>query len=1062
MLILPVLFGQRKNIGFILSHIDIDKEGLPFLGAMRLYLKPGYKHPQGVKNIWAIVEEIAREIKLNKITQASSGSANSMQPPKDYKKNLITLKRLQPLQDGRPMYADDAIDINQRNEVERYVKKLQLLQAENASGYQLPEDERQRIMQAVKKSKVLREENAETYQQLILKELLSKINLEDSSSLREFILNSQVTLVTIRPQQQGLYKYGLNVNLGEYDKPGRDIYATFEIENDKTTLSIRIYISEYTAASASEAVIREIIAHELYEAYQVLAQLHPQDKRFASDIDLGIAINKEIEKAKSWEETLSQEEREDLGLISNDTKAAHTRARAFARLIGESSREGRGSQYTGFLRESRNRSLKLEEAAKQFDKPLAEVMPLEKAFELMAYMASTKREPLGFLKGILEIKKIILWNYATFSYPVFSSMVKLIGTLIKEGRVNVIGIPIGQDNQPLLDSYLSNGIQAPALLEAINNEIFPSSLSGEFKEPGVWLEFLNLVFMHNLMHPDKNVRLLALASLNSVPEVLEASIKNVKEQMRGEEKAIILKYYSLHTSQEIKQDSGIYHLLHIDPEIGFIGDKINSLSYALTYLMPSRGGDFILEVSGAPFKQEQIQPLSEGSWQEEAIKALQAVKGKPVSQAEIRQIRQGFALWAQQAEMFNYFRLYDAVVVSLPGDEGGERQKAPEPEVLEPELVPIRIRPNATSAFGLLAPLTAGFLPSGYSAKAIKGLSSRGPPKNKITSAKSSAKPFPPLFISAIIFALIILSILPFESALSLAPFMMLGTTKNNSQHNFLTRNAEDKIVRLLPEGTRVVINQMLGQPLHLLPERTNHVLARHSVSSKDEDKRKPHFKFPQAMGDEDILALVLDAATFGLPIYQEHRLIWYTGREDVSRIEIRVDFFSKINDLAAGKWYLFTTIQTGFPTAGNRVSSNWEKHSMVLFPKFEFKGNKIKLHWQRFDKPGFCEMLKNSQAIKVLAFRPEVIERILWFIVTKPSEVRFERGGKDIIFTRYLEAANGLNLSTKATTSRAPMRELESYAIERFNLSDRNRDYKILRDIHNNPSLRQAVKKAI
>jgi len=467
------------------------------------------------------------------------------------------------------------------------------------------------------------------------------------------------------------------------DRDSQDVYSTFEIEEDECgKVKIKVYISEYTSY-AGDAVIREIVAHELYEAYRSLG-LEP-------DIDLERLINQEIAKAAGWEELLDSEEKDDLGLEGKGRKDTHTRARAFARLMGEPSKEGRGSLYTDFLRKSRRASLKIKEAAGKFDKPKADIMLITEAMDLLSYIQNSKLEPLDFLRDVLNRKDIILWNYATFSQPVNLTILRLLSRLLDEGRIDYIFLPLG-DNQRLLDDYLRTGEVNEELFRALEIELMPQGLPEEYKDLQSWISLLSKVYEHNLISARADgVRLMSIDSLNSTAEALKASIEEALLQIPQGKKAIVFKYYAMLLGESNQIPENSYNLLHIDSDIGFTQEKVNKLSYALTHLLPLSAGDFVLETKDAPFKDEEIQPFSDQNWQRQVIEALRAIKGE-LTQEELDRVNGGLAIYKANSAKFNYFGLYDAVICSMYPDEGGREQETenmPEPEE---KLLPVGAR----------------------------------------------------------------------------------------------------------------------------------------------------------------------------------------------------------------------------------------------------------------------------------------------------------------------------------------------------------------------------------
>ena len=651
-----LIHGETRPVGFILWHFAYDSTDDLWAISLRLYLKQEYHSKKVVQNIWSKVEYILPWLGVKTLGQSDEAYGLAQHPPAGYKKGGYKLKRIQTVKGQSTVLDLYPFRGNVSATATLHVKDLQP-RPQAASGFQIPDEHSSRISEALKAGMVIKREDATSYQAQILDRLAGK--LEKNSPLAKFIREAKVKLVVIRPNQKGLFKHGLNVDLSGtgFDAPGRDVYATFTMEKDG---DIKIYISEYTS-HAPEVVIMELIAHELYEVYVKSGA--------ERDINFELLINQEIEKAKAWEATLDAAEREDLGLMSDNAKNPHARARAFARLAGEPSQKGKGTRYTDFLRASRRKVLALSSAAPRFDLPLSSVMPMERAMELMAYVEENKKDPLEFLREILQEKDFIIWNYATFSQPVFANMKRLLAALLLRDDIQVVGIPVGVENQGGLDTYLASGEAVADFKAMIAKQMFPG-MPEEFQQVELVLEIFQAIYLYNQTRSDAPVQLTAIPSLTAIHTETEEAIQAVKKTVPEGKKAIFFKYYISIARKDEVADDRTYLLAHIDRDIGFIGNKINGLAYALNYLIQSRSGDFVLALDErTPFKDEEIQPFSEAGYVEEAIQALQAT-GTIVSEEMKRGIQNTFLNWQQEAALFNYFQVYDAVLISLPGDNG--------------------------------------------------------------------------------------------------------------------------------------------------------------------------------------------------------------------------------------------------------------------------------------------------------------------------------------------------------------------------------------------------------
>jgi hypothetical protein len=273
---------------------------------------------------------------------------------------------------------------------------------------------------------------------------------------------------------------------------------------------------------------------------------------------------------------------------------------------------------------------------------------------LMAYINAEKKESLAYIQGILEQRDILLWNYAAFSAVVFLSLKKHLQALIESGKIDVIALPVAEENQAVLDRALRRGKSSRALRKAIENELYPAALPKSEKQLKIWFELIKLVYQHNLSQPEKKIKLLAIPSVNSTPEQMNAAVQRIINTTPAGKKAVILKYFMSWTTRQTRKHSRVYNLLHLDPDIGFTENKMNSFSYAVNYLMSERSGDFVIETENAPFKDEEILPVSEESWKRDAIEALKAVNGGRITPEAVREIEAGFRLMQQQGYRFAF------------------------------------------------------------------------------------------------------------------------------------------------------------------------------------------------------------------------------------------------------------------------------------------------------------------------------------------------------------------------------------------------------------------------
>ncbi|RKY38822.1 MAG: hypothetical protein DRP76_03980 [Candidatus Omnitrophota bacterium] len=120
-----VLVDERKNqIGYILTHYGIGEGGEPVLLSLQAYIKEGYYTEEGLKNIWEVMSEIARDMGVSRILQASKSYGLGRKP--DWlPRGRMRVKKLQSVRSNN-LVDDLGLFMNRYNEDEFYVIDLNL------------------------------------------------------------------------------------------------------------------------------------------------------------------------------------------------------------------------------------------------------------------------------------------------------------------------------------------------------------------------------------------------------------------------------------------------------------------------------------------------------------------------------------------------------------------------------------------------------------------------------------------------------------------------------------------------------------------------------------------------------------------------------------------------------------------------------------------------------------------------------------------------------------------------------------------------------------------------
>ncbi|MDP2629307.1 MAG: HEAT repeat domain-containing protein [Candidatus Harrisonbacteria bacterium] len=390
-----------------------------------------------------------------------------------------------------------------------------------SSGYQLRDAEKDLLEEALERGEKTQPRNIKQQIQKIYFDLTTSYGLE-VPGLEAFIEHSDFKFVIVKPEGQRGERappMGLGVKLG---RPGRDLYATFDIapKEMENGFEVTIFVGHGIYELAGEKERLEIIAHEFYQAYRIAYQENP--RTYPLDIDLELKLDEEIRRAQGWESRIPLEEKEDLGLtggIENRTDS-HVRSRAFARLVGAPSSDGIGTRYTHLLRHVYALSKRFAQETPRARDPLNVIPPpaqdafryaqnsfenvvsgegLQRLFEMSAYIHENKEEELTeFLeKKIEEGKNLLLLNQNAPTPWILKDTRKIIEDLAADGKLKQIFVDLPPQLQPQIDQYLETGRSSQELLTAIASR-FPSFLPREFQRPDLYENLLQAVYEHNL------------------------------------------------------------------------------------------------------------------------------------------------------------------------------------------------------------------------------------------------------------------------------------------------------------------------------------------------------------------------------------------------------------------------------------------------------------------------------------------------------------------------------------------------------------------------------------
>ena len=115
-----VLVDERRNqIGYILTHYGIGEGGEPVLLSLQAYIREGYYTEEGLKNIWEVMSEIARDMGVSRILQASK-SYGLGREPNWLPRERTRVRKLQSVR-SRNLVDDLNLSMNEYNEAEFYV-----------------------------------------------------------------------------------------------------------------------------------------------------------------------------------------------------------------------------------------------------------------------------------------------------------------------------------------------------------------------------------------------------------------------------------------------------------------------------------------------------------------------------------------------------------------------------------------------------------------------------------------------------------------------------------------------------------------------------------------------------------------------------------------------------------------------------------------------------------------------------------------------------------------------------------------------------------------------------
>jgi hypothetical protein len=656
---------KDKPIGFVLWHFGYMESDKLIAPSLKLYIATEYQSSITTANVWRQIEQMMRWVGVKKIAQSQRSFNLAQAVPPDYRPEILLLAQIQTVRGIKTTVADlgdyvsPGLEPNQMMTapMSLSVKDIPPLDDVAASGYQFGVEHAMAVAMALRTSQEIQKIDGREYLVAIMGKLRD-VGLDNGLSQSEFgqfLDKKKVTLHVMKPKEDAAYKLGLGVNFGD-DHKGRDVYATYKEEGE----DLHIYISVNTKSFAKKEVIIEIVAHELYEAF-----VRGSEKGSSDAIDLELKVNAEIDSSNAWQSQLEEEERIDLGLDGSEKTDIHTRARAFARIIGDPSKRGQGTEYTDFLRTARLIAIKGKEISGKFDRPESGARELDnRKYEIMSHILSGQKPVKDYIGEQLESHKGIIWNYANFSRPIVKTITRILQRLIEDDKIQRVVLPVGTEQQSLLDSYFRTGEMSEELKTVIKGQMFPSGLPEDYSLGEVWVEFLRFVYNHKQEYPD-SIEILAHASLNDSPEKKARSVDFLQG---GEAGAILLQYYESVAHQSIDAgQSGLYSLVHVDGEMGFVDGEITDFNYALHYLVGGNS-DFALPVA-ATFQDDAIQMMGHERWQDLAIGALEVWGGRNIDARTREEIKNSFRA---NAPKIDYYNRYQGVVVSLTGEDGDD------------------------------------------------------------------------------------------------------------------------------------------------------------------------------------------------------------------------------------------------------------------------------------------------------------------------------------------------------------------------------------------------------
>ncbi len=580
---------NKKPIGFFVWYFANGENGTLEATTLRLYLKSEYHSQMVSDSMWRKVIPIFKALGVKRlgISDKTNGLGNT-EIPNTFIRGSNPLKRFQTTTENTALFDISEYPANARGTMQQYAQDLAMI-SDTVSGISPLEVSDGDLEAALSTGKMIQQVSGQFWQENILRKFFD-LGLNRETDFKRFINNINISINVMQPAQENLSTYGLAVETG---KDGRDVYGASKWSNDASKMDI--FISDYSWNHASDDVRREIIAHQLYKAYALTHR-----KQSSEDIDLEIKIDQELRGSSLWQNMMSAEEKEDLGLDEN-APLLHLRARAFARLMGAPSELGAGSAYTDFLRLRREAGLKLKPVVSTFNKPDSFRM-VQGGMETLVYIAHHREDPQDFIEEKLRDNQVLYWHYATHSGWVFRNIANVLTALVNKDKVQQIVLRVGKENQPVIDAYMNSGVdEGNRLKKLIETKIFPELLNDALKTPAIWMQFFDSIYQHNLM-ADHPVKLTAAQEYGQLPDSIF---------VEGQ-KTVVVQYYDRRTDAPRKQ--GVYHLVHVDPEVGFTNTQYNRLSYALNSALSSRE-DFGLDIKPeAPFIQDEIQMISSTQW----------------------------------------------------------------------------------------------------------------------------------------------------------------------------------------------------------------------------------------------------------------------------------------------------------------------------------------------------------------------------------------------------------------------------------------------------------------